>query len=110
MPRYACLFSEHKLKKGQAPSPDALAIDDGLAGTEIIATEDARNLAAFLVSSRAETPLFESPLPIPQTNAPAATGTNAPASGTNAPGTNAAPATNAAAQPGAAAAPAGPGK
>lgn len=73
MPRYPFLFN---LPKG--PKPTIESIDK-------FATEDARNLVAYLLSLRAETPLFESPLPIPQTNAPPAVDTNTPPAGTNAP-------------------------
>lgn len=91
MPRYSFLFEERQLKPGQKPPRDALDID--LAVTKnraIIPTEDARYLAAYLISQRAVAPLFESPLPGARTNAPPAGGTNAPAAGD----TNALPPTN----------------
>ena len=76
MPKYPFLFN---VKRGGRPTLESI---------ERFATDDARNLVAYLLSLQATTPLFESPLPIPQTNAPAATDTNAPAgaaANTNAP-------------------------
>jgi cytochrome c oxidase cbb3-type subunit II len=88
MPRYSFLFEERKLKAGEKPPPEALDIHPDLTKNRaILPTQDARNLAAYLLSQRAMAPLFESPLPGAKTNAPAASGdTNAPAAGdTNAP-------------------------
>jgi cytochrome c oxidase cbb3-type subunit II len=105
MPRYRSLFVERKLNPGQAPSAQALQLDyDKTGGNEVLKTDDARNLAAYLASLRTEVSLFESPVPAAQTNAPPVGGTNAPAGDTNAAAaaTNAAPATNAPAS--------GPGK
>ena len=88
MPRYPFLFEERKLKPGEKPPREALDIDRELTkGRAIIPTQDARNLAAYLLSQRAMAPLFESPIPGAKTNAPAASGdTNAPAAtNTNAP-------------------------
>jgi cytochrome c oxidase cbb3-type subunit 2 len=74
MPKYPFLFN---VKRGAEPTRESI---------HHFATEDARNLVAYLIDQRATTPLFESPLPAPATNAPAATDTNAPvASPTNAP-------------------------
>jgi cytochrome c oxidase cbb3-type subunit 2 len=74
MPKYPFLFN---VKRGAEPTMESI---------HHFATEEARNLAAYLVSLQATTPLFESPLPAPQTNAPAAADTNAPAAApTNAP-------------------------
>lgn len=67
MPRYPFLF---RVKPGAQPTRESI---------DRLATDDARNLVAYLLSLRAEAPLFESPLPIAETNAPAATDTNAPA-------------------------------
>jgi cytochrome c oxidase cbb3-type subunit 2 len=67
MPRYPFLFN---VKPGAEPTIESI---------HNFATDDARNLVAYLLSLQATTPLLESPLPIPQTNAPAATDTNAPA-------------------------------
>jgi cytochrome c oxidase cbb3-type subunit 2 len=74
MPRYPFLFN---VKPGAKPTRESI---------RHFATEDAHNLVAYLLSLQATTPLFESPLPPPKTNAPAATDTNAPvAADTNAP-------------------------
>ena len=70
MPRYPFLFN---VPKGQKLT---------LENVHQFATEDAKNLVAYLTSLQATTPLFESPLPLAQTNAPAATDTNAPAAPT----------------------------
>ena len=104
MPPYRFLFE--KRKRGPQPSPDALALDGpaprfdvggartnwtspealklaALAtapgGDEIVPTDDARALVAYLLSLRTDVPLFERPLStappkpaVPTTNAPAA--------------------------------------
>lgn len=73
MPKYRFLFS---VKRGVEPTIESI---------HHFASEDAHNLVAYLLSLQATTPLFESPLPAPATNAPpSATDTNAPAA-TNAP-------------------------
>lgn len=81
MPPYPFLFEQRKI--GNEPSPDALrqlpkefAPRDGY---EIVPKPEAKALVAYLLSLRAETPLYEAPLTPPKpaaTNAPA---TNAPA-------------------------------
>lgn len=81
MPRYPFLFEERKIASN--PSADALqdlpkefAPPDGY---EIVPKPEARALVAYLLSLRADTPLYEAPLtppPKPATNAPA---TNSPA-------------------------------
>ncbi len=78
MPPYRFLFEQRKI--GRAPSPDALSLPEELsppAGFEIVPTEEAKALAAYLVSLRSDVPLFESPVtplpaPAPATNAVAA--------------------------------------
>jgi cbb3-type cytochrome oxidase cytochrome c subunit len=78
MPPYRFLFE--KRKTGKVPSPDALKLTGELAppaGYEIVPTDEARALAAYLVSLKADAPLFESPMtpppaPAPVTNAPVA--------------------------------------
>lgn len=98
MPRYPFLFE--KRPRGRKPSPDALPIPGDY---EIIPTREARALAAYLVSLRAELPLFEAPAPPVTPAKPSAGATNqAGAAGavTNQPaadGTTNAPATNQAA-------------
>ena len=77
MPKYPFLFN---VKRGGRPTIESI---------DRFATDEARNLVAYLLSQQATASLFESPLPVVQTNAPAATDTNAPAGTapvTNAPG------------------------
>lgn len=78
MPSYRFLFERRKIT-GEF-SRDAFA-DPESKDYEIVPTREARALAAYLVSLRAETPLYEAPMtppPAPATNAPAVA-TNAPA-------------------------------
>src|SRR5579864_4731299 len=78
MPSYRFLFERRKIS-GEF-SRDAF-VDPESKDYEIVPKRDARALAAYLLSLRAETPLYEAPLtppPAPATNAPAAA-TNAPA-------------------------------
>jgi cytochrome c oxidase cbb3-type subunit 2 len=93
MPPYRFLFEKRKI--GPRPSPDALSLTGGLApeaGYEIVPKPAAKALAAYLVSLRADAPLFDAPISVP---APAGTpaSTNAPAvpaaAATNTPPTNA---------------------
>lgn len=79
MPPYRFLFEKRRI--GRQPSPDALKLAGAFAaesGFEIVPTEQAVALAAYLQSLHSDAPLFEAPLSVA---APA--GTNAPA--TNAP-------------------------
>jgi cbb3-type cytochrome oxidase cytochrome c subunit len=91
MPPYRFLFEKRRIER--ARSPDALDLPGELAppsGYEIVPMQEAKSLVAYLLSLRADAPLFVAPLTVPapapaQTNAPA---TNAPAGsaeGTNAP-------------------------
>jgi hypothetical protein len=71
---------------------------DATPGYEIVPTEEARALVAYLMSQREDVVLYETPPPktnkvaaAASTNAP--TGTNAPEAGAAAPGTNS-PTTN----------------
>jgi cbb3-type cytochrome oxidase cytochrome c subunit len=76
MPPYRFLFETRKIIGHR--SPDALDLPADLLppGSEIVPTENARALAAYLVSLRADAPLFEAPFTPPPVAAPA---TNAPA-------------------------------
>jgi len=76
MPPYRFLFQERKLKFGQHSSPDAIPLvtagkfldvskDTGPADREIVPTEQARVLVAYLLSLQADAPLFESPVTPP---------------------------------------------
>lgn len=79
MPPYRFLFETRKIKG--APSPDALNLPAEFAppaGSEVVPTEDARMLVAYLLSLHAGAPLFEAPVTPPP--APAAPATNAPTS------------------------------
>jgi cbb3-type cytochrome oxidase cytochrome c subunit len=70
MPPYRFLFEQRKI--GLAPSPEALALPAELApppGCEIIPKPEARALAAYLLSLRADAPLFVAPLTVASTNA-----------------------------------------
>ncbi|HEY2083144.1 MAG TPA: cbb3-type cytochrome c oxidase subunit II [Verrucomicrobiae bacterium] len=81
MPSYPFLFERKKI--GKQPSPDALQqLPKEFApaeGYEIVPRPEAKALAAYLVSLRADVPLYEAPATPPPaaTNAPAVT--NAPA-------------------------------
>jgi cbb3-type cytochrome oxidase cytochrome c subunit len=78
MPPYRFLFALRKV--GKQPSASALQLSGDFAppaGFEIVPTDDAQALAAYLVSLRAGAPLFESPFTAPA--APPATATNTPA-------------------------------
>ncbi len=78
MPPHRFLFERRKL--GKAPSPEALRLPPAYApepGYEIVPRPEARALAAYLLSLRADAPLFAAPLtaPLPApTNAASAAG------------------------------------
>jgi cbb3-type cytochrome oxidase cytochrome c subunit len=84
MPPYRFLFEKRRIERG--PSPDALALPPELApeaGYEIVPKTDAVALVAYLMSLRANEPLFSTPLTV--ATASLTTDTNAPSGGTNAP-------------------------
>ena len=93
MPPYRFLFEKRKI--GRFPSPDALTLPGDLApgaGYEIVPRPAAKALAAYLISLRADAPLFDAPISVlAPAGAPAST--NAPAvpgvASTNSPPTNA---------------------
>ena len=96
MPRYEFLFEKRRIRG--RPSPEALMLPTNVPkeatveeGYEIIPTPEAKALAAYMVSLRADTPLFEAPIIPPPTNttaeAAAPEGTNNAAEGA-AEGTN----------------------
>jgi len=78
MPPYRFLFETRKI--GARPSPDALHLPPEFAppsGYEVVPKPEAVALVAYLLSLRADAPLFEMPVmtlpaPAPATNAPAA--------------------------------------
>jgi len=77
MSPYPFLFEKQKL--GPKPSPDALQLSGEFApapGYEIVPKPEAKALVAYLLSLRADAPLFEAPLTAPP--APPAASTNTP--------------------------------
>jgi cbb3-type cytochrome oxidase cytochrome c subunit len=83
MPPYRFLFEKRKILR--EPSPNALRFTGEFAperGCEIVPTDQAKALVAYLISLRADTVIFETPLTVAvavSTNAPAGATTNAPA-------------------------------
>ncbi len=82
MPPYRFLFEKRKI--GREPSPAALKLAGKFApeeGYEIVPTDQARQLVAYLLSLRADTAIFETPMTVAtaivSTNAAAATNTPA---------------------------------
>jgi cbb3-type cytochrome oxidase cytochrome c subunit len=74
MPPFRYLFVTQKI--GDAPSPDALNLPPAFApavGYEVVPTDDAKKLVAYLLSLHADVPLYDAPFTPPQisTNAPA---------------------------------------
>jgi cbb3-type cytochrome oxidase cytochrome c subunit len=74
MPPFRFLFETRKITG--APSPDALQLPKELAppaGFEVVPTDDAKNLVAYLLSLRADVPLYDAPFTVLQasTNSPA---------------------------------------
>jgi cytochrome c oxidase cbb3-type subunit II len=62
MPAFRFLFEVRKI--GAQPSPDALALKKEFApadGMEVVPTAGARRLAAYLLSLKANVPLYEAP-------------------------------------------------
>ncbi len=94
MPPYRFLFDKRK-RGDQKPSPDALTLGIGLVedGYEVIPRAEANALVDYLLSLRADAPLYEAPLPKSSTNTTEAVSTNAAA--TSLLLTNAAAASNA---------------
>lgn len=71
MPPFKYLFIVRKKVNGES-SPDALPLPKGIVpdDSEVIPTEDAKNLAAYLLSLRADVPLYDAPF-TPPVSAPA---------------------------------------
>ena len=81
MPPYRFLFVKRPLSFGQKPSDDALPLGNkGENGYEVVPTDDARALAAYLVSLHSDAVLFEAPPKMPTNVVAKATGTNDPVS------------------------------
>ena len=80
MPPYRFLFETRRIE--QSPSPEALVLEGELApadGYEIVPTDDALALATYLVSLKADAPLFEAPFSSAQSMTAGSTpATNAP--------------------------------
>ena len=90
--RTASTLTDEKRKIAREPSPDAMPPGGEFApesGAEIVPTDSAKQLVAYLLSLRADTVIFETPvtvpMPSPSTNAPAVTNATAAAAATNAP-------------------------
>ena len=94
MPSYRFLFEQRRVQR--VPSPDALALPEKLAappGYEIVPTPDARTLVAYLLSLRADAPLFDAPVTVAFTSSSTSTNAATPPSetSTNTASTNAPP-------------------
>jgi len=91
MPPYRFLFETRRIER--ALSPEALPLTGSLApppGYEVVPKAEARALVAYLMSLRADAPLFNAPLTVPAappaaTNAPGASAGTTNAASTNAP-------------------------
>lgn len=76
MPPYRYLFDKRRVGAGQKPSPRALKVNDVPEGYEVVPTEDAEALVAYLLSLRSEIEFREAPVPKEKRAPKAATGTN----------------------------------
>ena len=84
MPPYRFLFEKRKIRL--QPSSEALVLPAEVAppaGYEVVPNRAAQALSAYLVSLRADAPLFSAPLTVPAAPA-ASSGTNAPAASSTA--------------------------
>lgn len=81
MPPYAFLFEKRKLKPGQRADASAIVVTEDY---QIVPREDATALAAYLLSLRTDSPLFEAPSPKGM-GPPAVQSTNAPSNATTNP-------------------------
>lgn len=90
MPSYRYLFAARADKPTAEPNPHALQLEEGKTLRQAVPKPAARALVAYLMSLRADAPLYEAPIarleikPIgtntpPATNPPAASATNSPA-------------------------------
>ena len=81
MPPYPFLFETRKVRNQGSPEALVLAPEYApAAGYEVIPTDSAKAVVAYLASLRADMPLFEAPMPQPKTNDSAsAASTNSPA-------------------------------
>ena len=84
MPLYRYLFTKHKV--AGRPSPDALKLTGKSApepSYEIVPKPEAKALIAYLLSLHSEAALFETPMPMPPTNAAPASTNSLANAGTN---------------------------
>jgi cbb3-type cytochrome oxidase cytochrome c subunit len=66
MPPFRYLFETHKI--GDSPSPDALNLPKEIAppaGYEVVPTDEAKQLVAYLLSLRSDVPLYDAPFTPP---------------------------------------------
>ena len=92
MPPYRFLFEKRLI--GREHSPDALALGPEFSpepGYEIVPKPEAKALAAYLLSLRANEPLYDAPLSVAEAPAASTNATPAEAGSTNAPATNSIP-------------------
>jgi len=103
MPPSRFLFEKRNLNPGQKPGPEAVAMDLGGAqpSYEVVPGPEAYALADYLLSLRADAPLYEAPFPKSATNVTENVSTNA----TNVISTNASGASNSTSSPPSAAPP-----
>jgi cytochrome c oxidase cbb3-type subunit II len=92
MPPYRYLFDKRRITAGHKPTARALKIDNVPEGYEVVPSEEAEALVAYLMSLQSIVEFWEAPIPRPP-------GATTPASGTNAAPAGATNATNAAAAP-----------
>ncbi len=76
MPPYRFLFEEKRLKEDEKPSPEALVISTDQTRSEVLPRPEATALVDYLLSLRADAPLYEAPFLKPSTNAIGAVSTN----------------------------------
>ena len=62
MPQYPYLFEERKIRGQRSPNALTLPAGAGKEGYEVVPTREANALVEYLMSLRAETPIFEAPL------------------------------------------------
>jgi cytochrome c oxidase cbb3-type subunit II len=82
MPAYPYLFTKRRI--GTGPAAEALKLDGKFApeaGFEVVPTEDAKALIAYLLSLKSAASLPEAPVPAPPTNQVAAAGTGSKSGG-----------------------------
>ena len=97
MPPYRYLFEKRPLKFNEKPSDDAIPNTGVAEGYEVVPTDNARALVAYLLSLRSQGVLFETP-PFPLPKKAATNAVTAAASATNAAAAPTAQPTNSAAK------------